>query len=312
MQPLRAQPTRIQPTMGQPVRGQQGYIRRDPAPTLWQYRMQRLWLTPVFRRLFRFGGPVALVGLVAMGVLSSDTRRAAIAESFAQMRHAFEQRPEFRVSLLSVDGASRDLSDAVRAKLDIRLPQSSFDLDMAALKAKAEGLDAVASAEVRVRSGGVLQVMLKERDPVVVWRKDTGLELLDATGHRVARLLARVDRADLPLVAGDGADAALPEALQILDASAPIAARLRGLVRVGERRWDLILDRDQVIRLPEDHPVAAVERLLALDQAEKLLDRDILSIDLRNQDRPALRLAPFAMNEVRAAQGLAPSAGNDL
>jgi cell division protein FtsQ len=290
----------------------QGYIRRDPAPTRWQYRMQRLWLTPVFRSLCRIGGPLAVVGLVSLAVLASDSRRTAIVNSFTDLRHKFEQRPEFRVSLLSVEGASRDLSDAVRAKLAIKLPQSSFDLDMAAMKIRAESLDAVASAEVRVRSGGVLQVVLKERDPVVVWRNDTGLELLDATGHRVASLLARGDRADLPLVAGEGADAALPEALQIFDAAEPIGARLRGLIRVGDRRWDLVLDRDQTIRLPEENPVAAIERLLALDQAEKLLDRDILSIDLRNQDRPALRLAPFAMNEVRAAQGLAPSAGNDL
>jgi cell division protein FtsQ len=286
--------------------------RRDPAPTRWQYRMQRLWLTPLFRGLCRFGGPIAVVGLVSLAVLASDSRRAAIVNSFVDLRHKFEQRPEFRVSLLSVEGASRDLSDAVRAKLAIRLPQSSFDLDMATLKQRAESLDAVASAEVRVRSGGVLQVVLKERDPVVVWRKDTGLELLDATGHRVASLIARGDRADLPLVAGEGADTALAEAMQIFDAAEPIGTRLRGLVRVGERRWDLVLDRDQTIRLPEEEPVAAIERLLALDQAEKLLDRDILSIDLRNQDRPALRLAPFAMNEVRAAQGLAPSAGNDL
>jgi cell division protein FtsQ len=290
----------------------QNTLRRDPAPTRWQYRMQRLWLTPLFRGLCRFGGPLVVVGLVSLAVLASDSRRTAIVNSFVDLRHKFEQRPEFRVSLLSVEGASRDLSDAVRAKLAIRLPQSSFDLDMAVLKQRAESLDAVASAEVRVRSGGVLQVVLKERDPVVVWRKDAGLELLDATGHRVAGLIARGDRADLPLVAGEGADAALPEAMQIFDAAEPIGARLRGLVRVGERRWDLVLDRDQTIRLPESNPVAAIERLLALDQAEKLLDRDILSIDLRNQDRPALRLAPFAMNEVRAAQGLAPSAGNDL
>jgi len=58
--------------------------------------------------------------------------------------------------------------------------------------------------------------------------------------------------------------------------------------------------------------VAAVERLLALDQAEKLLDRDILSIDLRNQDRPALRLAPFALNELRKAQGRIPAAESNL
>ena len=293
-------------------RALQQALYRDPAPTRWQYRMQRLWLTPVFRVLLRFGGPLVLIGLISLMVLASDARRAAILESFAELQQQFQQRPEFRVSLMSVEGASRDLSDAVRAKLALRFPMSSFDLDLAALRGKIEALDAVASAELRVRSGGVLQVVLKERDPIAVWRKDNGLELLDKTGHRVASLIARADRADLPLVAGEGADTAIVEAMQIFEAANPIAMRLRGLVRVGDRRWDLVLDRDQTIRLPQSNPVAAVERLLALDQAEKLLDRDIISIDLRNQDRPALRLAPFALNEARAAKGLAPSAGNNL
>lgn len=286
--------------------------RRDPAPSRWQYRMQRLWLTPLFRMLFRVGLPLLVVAGVTAAVLQNDTRRAAIAQSFADLRTKFEQRPEFRVSLLSVEGASRDLTDAVRAKLALKLPQSSFDLDMNALQQKAESMDAVAKAELRVRAGGVLQVVVTERDPAAIWRTDAGLVLLDATGHRVAGLLARADRADLPLVAGQGADAAMPEALAILDAAQPISARLRGLVRMGERRWDLVLDRDQRILLPSDHPVAAVERLLALDQAEKLLDRDILSIDLRNQDRPALRLAPFALNELRKAQGRIPAAESNL
>ena len=286
--------------------------RRDPAPSRWQYRMQRLWLTPLFRMLFRVGLPLLVVAGVTAAVLQNDTRRAAIAQSFADLRTKFEQRPEFRVSLLSVEGASRDLTDAVRAKLALKLPQSSFDLDMDALRQKAESMDAVASAELRVRAGGVLQVLVTERDPAAIWRTDAGLVLLDASGHRVAGLLARADRADLPLVAGQGADAAMPEALVILDAVQPIAPRLRGLVRMGERRWDLVLDRDQRILLPSENPVAAVERLLALDQAEKLLDRDILSIDLRNQDRPALRLAPFALNELRKAQGRIPAAESNL
>jgi cell division protein FtsQ len=282
-------------------------LRRDPAPSRWQYRMQRLWLTPVFRVVFRIGLP-----LLSTAVLYSDARRAAIVQSYENLRTKFEQRPEFRVSLLSVEGASRDLADAVRAKLAIKLPQSSFDLDMDSLRQKAEGLDAVAKAEVRVRSGGVLQVLLTERVPVAVWRNDAGLMLVDANGHRVAGLAARADRAELPLVAGEGADAAMPEALAIFDAVQPLAKRLRGLIRVGDRRWDLMLDRDQRILLPSENPVAAIERLLVLDSSEKLLDRDILSVDLRNQDRPAIRLAPFALNTVRQEQGLAPVTENGL
>ena len=114
------------------------------------------------------------------------------------------------------------------------------------------------------------------------------------------------------MLAGDGADGATPEALAILDAAGPILARLRGLVRVGDRRWDMVLDRDQRIQLPAENPVAALERLLALDQADALLTRDILTIDLRQEKRPVLRLAPFAFGEVRRAQGLATTTGNDL
>lgn len=287
-------------------------LRRDPAPTRWQYRLQRLWLTPYYRVLLRFGGPVIVLAVVAQLVLQSETRRAAIVQSFVDIQEKFQDRPEFRVGLLSIEGASADLADAVRARLALKLPQSSFDLDLDGLRGKIEGLDAVASVQLRVRSGGVLQVVLTERDPVVVWRTANGLQMLDRTGHRVAGLTAREDRGDLPLVAGAGADAAMEEAMAIFDAAAPIANRVRGLVRVGERRWDLMLDRSQRILLPTDNPTGAVERLLALDQTEKLLDRDLAAIDLRNQDRPVLRLAPFALNELRRAQGLAVTAENDL
>lgn len=287
-------------------------LRRDPAPTRWQYRLQRLWLTPYYRVLLRYGGPVLVLAVVAQLVLQSETRRAAIVQSFVDIQEKFQARPEFRVGLLSIEGASADLADAVRARLALKLPQSSFDLDLDVLRAKIEALDAVASVQLRVRSGGVLQVVLKERDPTVVWRTATGLQLLDATGHRVAGLSAREDRADLPLIAGDGADVAIDEAMAILDAASPIARRVRGLVRVGERRWDLVLDRAQRILLPSENPAAAVERLLALDQSEKLLDRDVAAIDFRNQDRPVLRLAPFALNELRRAQGLATTAESDL
>ena len=288
------------------------HLRRDPSPSRYAYRMQRLWLTPLFRVLVRFGLPVLLVAAVAGLVFYDEGRRTALAQSFAGLRQKFEQRPEFRVSYVSIEGASPDLSDAVRAKLGLKLPQSSFDLDLDALRLKAEGLDAVQSAELRVRSGGVLQVVLTEREPALVWRIEDRLVLLDATGHRVAGLAERGDRADLPLVAGEGADAATTEALAILDASGPIASRLRGLVRMGDRRWDIVLDRKQRIQLPAENPVPALERLLALDQAEKLLDRDILAIDLRNEQRPVLRLAPFALSEVRRAQGLTTTTGNDL
>ena len=269
-------------------------LRRDPAPSRWAYRMQRLWLTPTFRATFRYGLPTLAVLALVAGVLGSADRRGAILATFTDLRQQFENRPEFRVSLIRVEGASPELADAVRAKLGLRLPLSSFDLDLDVAREKIEGLDAVASALVRVRSGGVLQVLITERVPTLVWRSGGELMLLDGTGHRVAGLGSRVDRADLPLIAGDGADSAASEAIAVFEAAHPISDRLRGLVRVGDRRWNLILDRDQTILLPEHQPVAALDRLLALDAAEDILARDVLTIDLRFEQRPTLRLSPKA------------------
>ncbi len=278
--------------------------RRDPAPSRWAYRMQRLWLTPVFRALMRVGAPAFALAFGAGLYLNNDARREAMGQSWTELRETVEQRPEFMVTLMAVDGANPGLADAVRDIAAVNLPESSFDLDLDAARRRIETLDAVASADLAIRSGGVLQVTITEREPVIVWRKPEGLDLLDKDGRRVAMVLSREDRSDLPLVVGDGANHAVPEARALIAAAGPLLRRLRGLVRMGERRWDLVLDRDQRILLPEKNPQAALERLIALDQGEQLLSRDLLTVDLRLAARPTLRLAPHALTELRRDKGL--------
>ena len=278
--------------------------RRDPAPSKWDYRLQRLMLTP-YVRAFLVKGLPTLVILGAAGLwFGHEPNRQAVIGQLTHLREEFEARPEFRVSLARVEGASDDLAAAVRANLALPLPMSSFDIDLDAARARIEALDAVRKADLRVRSGGVLQVVITERMPVAIWRTEDGLTLVDEAGHRVAGLMSRTDRPDLPLIAGEGADLATPEALDLIAAAGPLSPRMRGLVRVGDRRWDLILDRDQRVLLPEDNPVQALERLLALDHAQDLMNRDIVTVDLRLDRRPILRLSPHALAEIRRAQGL--------
>jgi cell division protein FtsQ len=277
---------------------------RDPAPSRWAYRRQRMMLTPMVRFLLRTGLPtVLLIGGAALW-LADEGRRADLVATLTDLREDFEARPEFQVTLARVEGASPELAEAVRDRLGLTLPMSSFDIDLGAVRDRIQTLDAVKSAELRVRSGGVLEVTITERLPVAVWRTDAGLTLVDEGGHRVAGLVARADRPDLPLVAGDGADRAMAEALALVAAAGPLTPRIRGLVRMGERRWDIVLDRNQRVMLPAHDPVPALERLLALDQAQDLMNRDLLTVDLRLDHRPILRLTPHALTALRRAQGI--------
>ena len=98
----------------------------------------------------------------------------------------------------------------------------------------------------------------------------------------------------------------MAEAVAVMAAAEPFSARIRGLVRIGERRWDLVLDRNQRVLLPDQNPVQALERLLALDHVLDVMNRDILTVDLRSDHRPTLRLTPNALADLRRAQGSDP------
>ncbi len=273
--------------------------RRDPAPSRLAYRLHRLWLTPLFRGFIRIGLPVVLILGGGLHYLSDDARRENLQAWLAEQRRAFEERPEFMVRLMAIDGASPELAEDIREAVPIDFPVSQFDLDLEHIRGTVAGLDAVAQADVSLRAQGVLQISVRQRLPVVVWRARREIALLDETGHRVAAVIARAARPDLPLIAGDGADRAVPEALALMAAARPLKDRLRGLVRMGERRWDLVLDRNQRILLPEEDPVPALERVLVLDAARDLLARDITVIDMRLPARPTLRMGPGAREAFR-------------
>jgi len=132
--------------------------RRDPAPSRIAYRLQRLWLTPYFRAIIRFGLPVMAVILAVGWFFNQQANRDAITEKIAEIRRSIEERPEFIVNLMAIDGATDAVSDDIREIVPVDFPVSSFDLDLDGMQARILELDAVARADIRIRQGGILQV----------------------------------------------------------------------------------------------------------------------------------------------------------
>ena len=272
--------------------------RRDPAPSRLRYKLNRLWLRPGFRRLVNFGVPM-LAGVLATWTVASqyDLEGMALRE-VDRLREAIVERPQFVITSVEVPGVSRDLAEQIRVAAFVRLPVSSLELDVGAVRERIEALSAVERARVRALASGVLLIEAVERVPVVVWRAPDGIELLDRDGVRVAEVDSRLRRPDLPLIAGEGADRHVPEALAVLAVARPVGARVRGLVWVGERRWNLVLDRDQVVELPVQDPTGELTKAMALDKADALFRRDLTVVDLRDPRRPMLRLTETARQEL--------------
>lgn len=278
-------------------------LRKDPAPSRLAYRLNRMMLRPLIRRLVRIGIPAFLAAMVAGIWLSDETRRANLQGGIDGLVDRIQHRDAFMVHKMEIEGASPVVEGGLRAMLPVPLPASSFDIDLEKLRERVLKLDAVEAVDLRIKPGGVLSAVVTERVPAVLWRHPRGIELLDKTGHRVASVTERDVRGDLPLIAGEGAEKAASEALALIDAAGPILPRLRGLERIGERRWDLVLDRGQRIKLPEDGALRALEGAIARNQAQAMLDRDITVVDLREDGRSTVRLGLEARNGIRRARG---------
>ena len=274
-------------------------LPRDPAPSKWKYRYQRMMLTPGVRGLLRVGVPLALITIIGVSWYSHDANREMTTAKWEELKEGVQQRPEFMIASMDVTGADDLLTSIVLEQLPVAFPVSSFELDLEGMRATVEGLDAVRSARVRVGDAGVLNVDITPRVAVALWRDGVNLRLLDEDGTFAGYVAARADRLDLPLIAGGGASEHITEALALFRDAKPIADRLRGLVRMGNRRWDVVLDRKQRILLPGDNPVAALDRVIVLHQARDMLDRDVAVVDMRNGNRPTLRMNKEAADAFR-------------
>ena len=276
----------------------------DYSPSLMKYRMERIWLTPFYKFLVRTGLPLAVVLAVAWSYFSKEENRVQLVQSIHSARTMIEDRPEFSIRLVEIRGSSAIVSEQVREALPMEFPISSLRLNLKALRERIESVDAVKRADVYLRDG-VLEIQIDERKPALIWRGQSHLELVDAIGERAGVLSSRKGYYDIPLITGTGAQDHVNEALAIWAASKPIVNRVRGLRRMGERRWDLVLDRQQIIQLPVQDPVIALERVIALHAARDVLGRDVSVVDMRDVRRPILRLSVPAMEQLYRLRAIA-------
>lgn len=282
---------KIDQLRAQPLAVEDPQIRRsDPAPTRFNYRMERLRLTPLFSFSIKVLLPAAVVCSVAGIWIAKAENRQWISDQIASATDAVQSRPEFQVHMMAIDGASQQLADEIRIRIPVDFPISSFDLDLDQMRADLGTLAPVKSATLRVRSGGVLQVDIEERIPAALVRKGDQLTLLDETGALVRPASQRADHPDLPVIAGENAQDSVAEALRLYAVMGPLQPRLRGFERRGARRWDVVLDKGQRIMLPTENPVRALERVIFMDQVKSLLAHDLAVVDLRLPNRATLRL----------------------
>ena len=270
-------------------RGRQRYVSTTRASVL------RVFDSAAPKILPRWFGWAGVIGLfVATGMYGMIAGGHSV--------RVFEQASAntgFTISAVEISGHAQLDEIEVLETLDLHPGSSLVTYNAEAAHERLSANGWVSSVSVRKIYPGTLKIALTERRPLALWQRGSLVSLIDETGTVITDDVA--DRfAALPLFVGHGAQLRARDFLELLDRYPAIRSRARAAVFVSNRRWDLVLDNEIEIKLPEAGIDAALDELLRLNAESGLMTRDIVSVDLRLKNEVVVRLTDEAMAKRKA------------
>ena len=213
--------------------------------------------------------PVRILARLGVGDFQAPRFSAAImsarAARFEQCLWRLSRRPRrwhrsehHGPHRLSPSIRSRSSAIAQTSEIDIldRLEldgwTSLIGFDAEAARERISGLPWVEHAAVRKVYPHTLEVRVEERDAL---RALAAEAMICPSSRRIGAVIAPFSGGKqvlLPLLIGAGAPAKAPDFLAKIEKYPELASRVKGYVRVGDRRWDLKLDNGITVKLPED------------------------------------------------------------
>lgn len=173
-----------------------------------------------------------------------------------------------------------------------------LDFDPHAARHALEQVAWVAGARIERRLPDTIVVEIVERVPMALWQHDQKLFLVDGEGSLLSSSRPE-DYPNLPILVGEDAPRRGPELIRALKTEPDIRARVDAAVLISGRRWDLRLDNGIDVRLPETDIAEALHQLAAAESTHKLLEKDIVAIDLRVPDRLTIQTSAAAAERRR-------------
>lgn len=264
-------------------------------------RMQTL------RRRFMLGAG-ALVASVVIGSSLWGWKNGIVQQAVEQTQNGIVRLSAARgfvVKDMYLEGRETISVDAIRRAAGVNRGDPIFAASPEEVKERLESIPGVREAQVERVLPNALHIHIVERRPVAIWQHDGQLNLIDDKGVVMSEAAAN-QHPNLLLVVGDDAPEHAVELMRVLGTEKDLFHQVKAAIRVGNRRWNIRFLNGVEVKLPEHDIAAAWGRLSGMQQAQKVLERNVVAIDLRLSDRVYFKLPVSAPSVV--AGGKASSA----
>lgn len=246
--------------------------------------MRRVKKQTTFQLKWKIAGCVVLLMAGIIFYVSPPGQQAR--RACESVWDAVTDRAHLELKQVYVEGHARTDKDQVAQIMNVSLGMPMLDIDLDEARERVLTLPWVKTAVVERRLPSYLVVKITERQPIALWQHNKKYLPLDEDGVPVPD--EKIVLPNLMLVTGADAPRHTPDLIRALDQFPAIREKVRSALRVGSRRWNLILNDAEnglVIELPETDIAAALQRLETANEQDKLLKRDLTKINVQSADR---------------------------
>lgn len=217
----------------------------------------------------------------------------------------------FTAHEIHIDGRKNTNSNLLKRKMLIEKGQPIFATSPDEIRESLEEIDWIKNATVMRQLPHQIFIKIKERTPIAIWYFQKKTYLIDREGASISPKKINKFKG-LPVVVGEEAPLHAAKILALLLKFPHIKKNIVSLIRVRKRRWDLILYKKVVVKLPEDHESentleSALARLSLLMDQKKIHLEDMKYIDMRLKNRIILK----AKNNLAKAKIKSANKGRD-
>lgn len=195
----------------------------------------------------------------------------------------------FVVRSVTLRGADRINELKVYERVQLNQPMPLVDVD--AIRKDLLELSWVKDARVSRQLPDTIVVDIVERTPHAVLRKADKLVLIDQSGTELEPI-SQANAKGMLVIAGPGAARQVATLGKLLDSAPALKPRVDEAEWVGNRRWDLTFNTDQLLSLPQGdkEASAALITFAKLDGTSRLLGGKVAKFDMRAPERIYMRI----------------------
>lgn len=254
----------------------------------------------IFRFSWKYGRVIILCGiLVTSATLYHFGWFARSWDKIVLTTHKWLGKEGFVLRAIEIAGNQNVDAASIKQVIKDNYPAefySIYQLDLNEIHKNINDIKWVKSTKIQRQSPDRLIITITERTPFAIWQQGELLNLIDKEGYVILTESLTNDNSsigkysNLPLLVGDEANLNITELFEFITITPNMFRAIESMSFVGKRRWDIVFKNNVLVKLPENKPAEAWNRLTKLHKNEGILDREISAIDMRIEDRLTVEL----------------------